>query len=383
VTDETHEGLPAFLFEQDDPGLRGEAHGEMWRQEIHELAAIRLGLTLSKSEIKDAGEILDLARLHVPLLEAYHPELAAEFAGIARGAAIDPALLVVLNHYTDLRDIPRSALGPDLAPARASVPDEGGCTAVYIPGLKTPTLGQTWDMHASASAYVRLLRVRPKNSDTEVLFFTLTGCLAMTGINAHGVGVTINNLTSTDGQLGVLWPALVRAMLEEKSAAAAKDRLMATTLSSGHHYMMADGRDFYGVESSGQQKVLTQIGARAAHIHTNHCFDPVLRKVERVSPVSTTFRRMELATTLYVQQTPQTAPELWDFLCSHEGYPRSICSHVPADNPDPHASETCGRIVMDLETGQVLASRGCGQTHPSVIFNLDRWRGGADGASAS
>ncbi len=371
----------AILLDQDDAGARGEAQGELWRDEIHELAALRLGLTLNKSEIKDEGELLELARRHVPILDAYHPELAAEFAGIARGAAIDPALLVVLNHYTDLRDIPRAALGPGYARAgEGAEPDDGGCTAVYVPGLETPILGQTWDMHRTASPYVRLLRIKPKSGDGELLFFTLVGCLAMTGMNEHGVAVTINNLTSTDAQLGVLWPALVRAMLAETTAQAAHDRLMATTLSSGHHYMMADGRDFFGVESSGQHKVLTQVGARAAHIHTNHCFDPVLRKVERVSPVSTTFRRMDLATTLYVQQRPQTPAQLWDFFCSHEGYPKSICAHAPPDDPNPHASETCGRIVMDLSSGDVLASRGCGQANPAVAYTLERWRGGASPA---
>ncbi|MCA9659398.1 MAG: hypothetical protein KC486_13715 [Myxococcales bacterium] len=365
--------LEATLFDADDPGQRGEAHGELWREEIRELADIRLELTIAKSAMEGADEVLAVARRHLPLLEAYHPELAAEFNGIARGAAIDPARLVVLNHYTDLRDIPREALGPE----RPADPDPGGCTALYIPGDETPTLGQTWDMHGTASPYVRLLRIRPRSGDREVLTFTITGCVGMTGINQDGVAVTINNLTSTDARVGVVWPVVVRAMLEERTAAAAKERLMATALSSGHHYMIADGRDFYGVETSGAHKVLTQIGARATHIHTNHCFDPVLRQVEKVSPISTTFRRLEIASTLYVQQRPRTARDLWDFLCSHEGYPRSICSHVDDERGDPSASRTCGRMVMDLASGEVLASRGCGQTNPPEVFTLDRWRGGA------
>jgi hypothetical protein len=112
--------------------------------------------------------------------------------------------------------------------------------------------------------------------------------------------------------------------------------------------MIADGRDFYGVETSGRLKVLTQQGGRAAHLHTNHCFDPVLRRHERVARTSTTFRRMELASTLYVQQRPRDAEGLWSLLSSHEGYPRSICSHVDDAQGDPSASRTCGRMVMDL-----------------------------------
>src|SRR4029453_1874939 len=127
-------------------------------------------------------------------------------------------------------------------------------------------------------------------------------CVGMAGMGPHGVGVTINNLSSTDGGVGVVWPALVRAMIAQPSARAAYELLLRTPLSSGHHYMIADGREFFGVECSGQLKVLTQVGARAAHLHTNHCFDPVLRARERVGPTSTTFERLNMATTLYAQQ---------------------------------------------------------------------------------
>ncbi len=35
----------------------------------------------------------------------------------------------------------------------------------------------------------------------------------MAGVNSSGVGVTINNLSSTDARIGVIWPALVRKAL--------------------------------------------------------------------------------------------------------------------------------------------------------------------------
>ena len=233
---------------------------------------------------------------------------------------------------------------------------------------------------AEQSGRGRLPALHPPISFSEAgpaaWFLTLTGCLGMTGLSADGVGVTINNLSSTDGQVGVVWPALVRAMLASGSAMAARRLLEATRLSSGHHYMMADGREFFGVETSGRQKVVTQVSARAAHLHTNHCFDPVLRKVERVPRVSTTYRRFDLATTLYVQQRPRDPQGVWDFLASHEGYPRSLCSHVDDDaGGDPSASRTCGMMVMQLAGGAVLAGAGCGQEAPPRRETLGRWRG--------
>lgn len=354
-------------FDQDDPRARGEAHGETWRAQIRELAGIRTDLAMDRGSFADSEELRQVAGLHLPLLERFSPELSAELLGIARAAGITPEAAVILNHYTDLRDVPGTVL------REPTGDDPGGCTAIYHPGEHGPVLGQTWDMHGTAEPFVRLLRIRPRHGDTEVLCFTLTGCLGMTGLSESGVAVTINNLTSTDGQVGVVWPALVRALLAAGSAAAARDLLLRTRLSSGHHYMLADGREFFGVETSGKLKMQTQRGARAAHLHTNHCFDPVLRKHEAVPKASTSFRRMELATTLYVQQRPRDPLALWNLLSSHDGYPRSICSHV-ADGGDPSASKTCGRMVMALHTGEVLAGRGCGQEVPPTTFRLTRWR---------
>lgn len=364
-------------FDQDDPSARGEAHGELWRAEIRELAELRAELALKKGAFEDRAQLDAIAGLHLPVLEDFSPDLAAELRGIARAAGITPEAAVILNHYTDLRDVPPSVLGRPVPRAHVSPdsPDDpGGCTAVYVPAPSGPVLGQTWDMHGTAEPFVRMIRLRPRGGDTELLCFTLTGCLGMTGLAGSGVGVTINNLSSTDGQVGVVWPALVRAMLAAGTAAAARDLLLRTRLSSGHHYMIGDGREFFGVETSGKLKVVTQTGARAAHLHTNHCFDPVLRRHEAVPKTSTSFRRMNLATTLYVQQRPQDAAGLWAMLSSHDGYPRSVCSHVDDAGGDPSASRTCGRMIMSLAAGEVLAGSGCGQERPPTRLRLTRWR---------
>ena len=103
-------------------------------------------------------------------------------------------------------------------------------------------------------------------------------------------------LTSTPalGQIGLLWPALVRTLLAEPSAAAARARLSRTRLGGGRNFMLADGREFFGVECSAQLQVLTQVGAGAAHLHTNHCFDPVLRRFAQRSPAVTLRYNTEL-----------------------------------------------------------------------------------------
>jgi isopenicillin-N N-acyltransferase-like protein len=248
-----------------------------------------------------------------------------------------------------------------------------GCTAIYLNGLHGPILGQTWDMHATAEPFVRMIRVLPQGGESEALCFTLTGCLGMAGLGHGGVAVTINNLSTTDGRVGLVWPALVRKMLAQRSASEARAVLERTPLSAGHYYTIADGREFLGIECSGELKVLTQKGARAAHLHTNHCFDPVLRKREAVARNSTSFHRLNMATTLYAQRRPSTVSELWDLLSSHDGHPGSICQHLDEHEGDPNASKTCGRLVMRLQTGELRVGRGCGRPGTALDLKMTRY----------
>jgi isopenicillin-N N-acyltransferase-like protein len=363
--------MEPVCFDQADPRERGRAHGALWRTEIHELAAIRLELTRRRSQFATDDQVLAAAALHLPVLAGEAPELHEELLGIADGSDLPPEKIVVLNHYTDLRDVPASVLGVAPVVPEESAPD--GCTAIYFNGLHGPVIGQTWDMHATAEPFVRMIRIMPAGSDSEALCFTLTGCLGMAGLGHRGVAVTINNLSTTDGRVGLVWPALVRKLLAQPNALEARAVLERTPLSSGHYYVIADGREFFGIECSGELKVLTQKGHRAAHLHTNHCFDPVLRGREAVSRSSTTFHRLNMASTLYAQQRPSSVNELWDLLSSHDGHPGSICQHLDELEGDPDASKTCGRIVMRLQTGEARVGRGCGRPGTALELKMLRY----------
>ncbi len=372
----TDVAMEPVRFDQRTPRERGLAHGEMWRQEIGELTEIRIALCVEDARATAGGDgvqagarVRALAHAHVDVLRRELPDQADELEGIAIASGRSIEDLIVLNQYTDLRDV--------LLHEAASPPaeDPGGCTAIYVCGGEGPVLGQTWDMHASAAPYVRMIRVIPVESEEELLCFTLTGCLALAGIGQYGVSVAINNLTSTDAKLGVIWPAVVRHMLAAPDAATARARLFALPLTSGHNYMIGDGYDYFGIECSGELKVVTQLGARAAHLHTNHCFDPVLRARERVPLSTTSFARLDMATTLYAQQRPRDLAGLWEILGSHEGHPRGICTHSDDEHSDPGASRTCGRIAMQPLHGRMRAAAGCSRDDRPIDMVLERFRG--------
>jgi isopenicillin-N N-acyltransferase-like protein len=343
---------------------RGLAHGESFRREIREIAEIRLALAVEQGRLRSEAAVLSAARAHLPVLDAFDRALSEELLGIAEGADLDPARAVVLNHYTDLKD-----LGPD------SIPGDEDCSAVIAKTPEGVALGQTWDMHGSAAPYVCMLHVPAGEGRPEAWLLSITGCLGMAGLNAAGVGVTINNLKSNDARVGVVWSALVRRMLAEREAEAAKHVLMTAPMSSGHHYLVASAERAYGVETSGAIKHVAFEAAwaerDASYVHTNHCLTEEVGAVSTVSPTSTTRERYSYLTKSVAAKPLEGAMDLFARLGSHKGYPRSVCAHLATES-SPHAMLTCAGIVMDLSARRVWAAPGCihGVTPESFAFSI-------------
>ena len=333
--------MQAFDF-QGTARQAGQAHGETFRDRIHELAAIRLELTLGRTDFASIDEIIDLGWRHMDVLKTCSQALYEEFCGIAEGAQIGTGELVVLNHYTDLRDLSRKTLY-----------DDQGCSAVFFPG-NPPVLGQTWDMHGSASPYVEAMRFDVHGAP-RCITFSLTGCLGMAGINEYGVAVTINNLNTPTTTIGVLWPGLVRMMLGCRSARQARALLEQVGVGSGHHYQIADTRDFYGIEAlAGQQRVIdhwsrgqaSELTYAHAACHTNHCLNAEQAELEVLSSESTTFVRWNALKELLEDKDAEATPQkMWDLLSD----PRLS---MLISEEEPHRSATCGGLVFDWTQDQ-------------------------------
>ncbi|MCG8425552.1 MAG: C45 family peptidase [Proteobacteria bacterium] len=341
----------------DSPAAWGQCHGESFRGEIQSLAEIRLYLTVKLGGFVDRADVLVMAERHLSVLKRFDRDLYDELCGIARGANTSPAHIVVVNHYTDLRDIKRSTAG-------RSGGDAGGCTVLWTRTERGPIAAQTWDMHATAIPYVTLLRVPERGSRPGALLFTITGCVGMAGMNQRGVSVTINNLHSTDARVGIVWPVLVRRALAEPSAERARDVILDAPIGSGHHYLVADRISAFGIETSGTRRSVL-FSARpddgpevpGFYIHTNHCLDSDVAEMSRVAERSTTHDRYRWLHTSLSGTPVADVRDAWARLGSDEGYPRSICTNMStAENP--HGIATCGAIAMELGADHVWAQSG-------------------------
>ena len=167
------------------PYEMGLQHGRAYRDAIRELAAERVALCCDPTwtgRSLPSDQVMELAEACLEHHHTYAPEIMEQIAGIAAATDLTLAELVIANGFTDFADVIYNALE---RPPR--VPVFGNeCTAFMASGAATADsqalIGQTWDMHATATPYVILLRAQPRN-EPAFLAFTLTGCVAMIGMN--------------------------------------------------------------------------------------------------------------------------------------------------------------------------------------------------------
>ena len=343
------------------PRERGRIHGEHFRARIHEIAAIRTTLVAEQGSFRDEAAVLETARAHLPVLEGFDHALSEELLGIAEGADADPATIVVLNHYTDLKDVPGSLSDDEECSSLAAITDARRSTA-------RPDLGHAWERRALR---LHVAHPRARRSARAVLDVQRSpGVWRWRASTRDGLGVCINNLKSHDARVGVVWPALVRRMLAERNAEARCTCCMTAPMSSGHHYLFGDAkRHVYGVETSGERKevVLDADVARRElrYLHTNHCLSPAIEAVSWVSEWSTSYERFAWLEKSVAKQRDRAPPRtLWARLGSHDGYPRSVCTHL-ASARKPHAMKTCGAILVDPDAARALGVHTAACTRPS------------------
>jgi isopenicillin-N N-acyltransferase-like protein len=125
-------GFPIIHFKNPSDFVKnGFHHGEQFRQQIHELFNIRKELLLEKNpSLKN--HLKELALIQFEESKKFSSDLTNELSSIAKGSNLKTEDIVLLNNYTDFRDI--------------ILPDEG-CSTVQTVNHKDSVSGQTWDMH--------------------------------------------------------------------------------------------------------------------------------------------------------------------------------------------------------------------------------------------
>lgn len=270
------------------PADMGRDHGVAHAEPIRCFAAERIGRA-GQAEwvgaVRPEADVLALAEECLAAHERYAPELVAELRAMAGACGLSPAQVLVVSGFTDFVDTAFAAFGG----SGTASPAADQCTAMLVPGACTAAgralFAQTWDMHASATEHVFMLRGSPADAPGFTVF-TSRGCIGMIGMNTAGITIGINNLTGADGRIGVTWNFVVRAVLAETDYEAAATRLCEAPLAGAHNYLLLapDGRGM-NVEATATRREITVLGDRPL-AHTNHCLAAAIRAVERPRPAA-------------------------------------------------------------------------------------------------
>ncbi len=319
----------------------GFNHGREFSQAIAELSQIRRGLLIQRSpHLKE--NINALAQDQFNETKAFDNELSEELRGISDGSGCPIEDIIIINNYTDFRDI--------------NLPEEG-CSTIGV-NTEQRLSGQTWDMHSTAKNYVCIIENPGKWT-----VFSLVGCLGMMGANKDSLFVGVNNMNTTDAKPGIVWPAFVRKSLQKKNVEEVMILAKSTSFTGAHNYLFSDLLGSRHQEiSPTRNETASEFKNKGTVFHTNHCLTAGLIEIEeKLSVNSTSKERFKLLESAVPKIN--TEMELIELLQSHEGYPKSICGHFQSGAQDP--SITCGGGVFNHETKDFFFWRGCPKEDPT------------------
>ena len=243
-------------------GQRGEQHGEALRDRIADGLGRWAEAIAARHDVDPDAYVAGFVRGtdFLPAIRRWTPDLLAEVEGIARGAA-QPWERIFAFNLLDEEWTWRRTHRPGAAP---------GCTAVgFAPPDGAPLLAQTMDIDNFHDGGQALLRIEPDDGPA-LLMFTYAGLIGLTGCNAAGLAVVVNNpdvLPASPTGLPVAFA--IRGILERRTLADALAFLREIPHATGQHYGLAAPSGLAGVEAwATGVAVDSEPGPRL--LHTNH-----------------------------------------------------------------------------------------------------------------
>ena len=241
---------------------RGEQHGEALRDPIAAGLARWAAAIAAAHGIDPDVYIAAFVRGtdFLPAIRRWTPDLMAEIDGIARGAD-QPWEWIYAYNLLDEEWTWARGRRAGTAP---------GCTvAGFAPDGETPILAQTMDIDSFHDGTQALLRIAPDDGP-DLLMFTHAGMIGLTGCNAAGLALVVNNLDVLPASpTGLPVAFVLRGILERRTLAEAVDFACAIPHATGQHYGLAAPEGLASVEAWATGVVVAQ-NPGSGLLHTNH-----------------------------------------------------------------------------------------------------------------
>ncbi|SDB98080.1 isopenicillin-N N-acyltransferase like protein [Cupriavidus sp. YR651] len=339
------------------PRERGRQYGEQAAPWIKRgIAHYSRQLETSKLSWKELQKIVATFE---PTIAAFDPTYIDEMHGIAEGAGVEYAAVVMLNARTEVLKL------ADRMRQQQPVPiDPDGCTGVIALPEATASgrviHAQNWDWKAECAESSVVLKVH-REDGPDYLTFTEAGALARSGMNAAGISITANYLECERDYrtLGVPLALIRRKVLEQERLAFAMQAVYVTAKSAANNIMVAHaggvGIDF----ECAPDETFQLLAEQGVIVHANHWKSPVaLGKLRElgIQKMPDSLYRDERVRQLVLPHAGQiTVDTIKNALFDDFETPWSVC-RPPRPNSSNNLSATVAMIVMEPEQGVMEVS---------------------------
>lgn len=326
----------------------GRAHGDRVRISIatYRRRFEAIGIPWEKAQ--------RLARGFLPYFTGVYAKYIDEMHGIADGAGVPFDEILAINVRSEL-----------LYTGYAKQESCDECTAfsAVFPATENGAAlaGQTWDYTRTQRDASVIARFPAEDGIPAMLILLEAGLIGGKGVNAAGICVTINALTTGEAGQGIPLHIRMRRMLESRdmNSAFIEGAKMPCPVSANLIVTHKDGLTLsLELAPSGVDVIQPENGVI---VHTNHFIGPrhILRQESRAG--GSTYMRWQRMHQLMHSKRPLVLSDLEEFCKDHKGYPMSVCVHpAPWHSEEQKKTEGCTNyaFVADLTNNVVRFAFG-------------------------
>lgn len=336
------------------PRERGRSYGEQAS------ARVKRGIAHYSAQL-EAGklgwpEVEALVARFEPTIAAFEPAYIDEMHGIAEGAGVPYAAIVLLNARTEILKLAQRKQRGEPAPD-----DPDGCTGlVVLPGATSEGSlihAMDWDWKAECAETTVVLKVR-RDDGPDYLTFTEAGALARTGFNAAGISITANYLECDRDyrKLGVPLALIRRKVLEQQQLALAMSAVYTTQKSAANNMIVAHANGIAIDFECAPDETFQVHPQQGLLVHANHFQSPVALSKLVDRGVATTpdslYRDLRVRSLIEPHLGKVTTDVVKTALFDDFETPWAVC-RPPRMNTSNNLSATVAMLVMEPARGMM------------------------------
>jgi isopenicillin-N N-acyltransferase-like protein len=334
------------------PRERGRSYGEQ------AAARVKRGIAHYSAQLEagklDWAQVEALVARFEPTIAAFEPAYIEEMHGIAEGAGVPYAAIVLLNARTEILKLAQRKQRGEPAPD-----DPDGCTGlVVLPGAAAEGRlihAMDWDWKAECAETAVVLKVK-REDGPDYLTFTEAGALARTGFNAAGISITANYLECDRDyrRLGVPLALIRRKVLEQQQLAAAMNAVYSTPKSAANNMIVAQANGIAIDFECAPDETFQVHPQQGLLVHANHFQSPVALSKLVDRGVATTpdslYRDLRVRSLIEPHLGKVTTDIVKTALFDDFETPWSVC-RPPRMNSSNNLSATVAMLVMEPARG--------------------------------